>query len=90
MDIKKIKDFFIDIKTWIGIAIFIICFGIGFSSWAKLPEKVKIIEKKAEEIDKKADKNQTELEKYMAVNEEYKKLQMEQQKILIEILKKNE
>ena len=64
---RKPIEYLTDIRTWIGLIVFFVMVGVAFAGFFKLPEKVKIVEKKQEETDDKVQSVAATLEKYISV-----------------------
>lgn len=61
----KLKDILTDFKTYIVLFLFIIGLGIGTSGLAKLPEKVAIVEEKANKTKDEVKELATTIDKYI-------------------------
>jgi len=63
----KIKEFFSDIKTWMGLVVFFVMAGVAFAGIVNLPKRVDKVEEKAKATDDKVQSVASTLEKYIEV-----------------------
>jgi hypothetical protein len=82
-----IKEFFTDIKVWIGIIVVIAGIVVGMLTYSDIPERVEQVEEKAVVVEKSVEKMATSVDMFMMEQRTIQTEQNKREELMLELIR---